>query len=168
MFLQETYEVIDSLLYRPSEVSQQGQGGGDYFTLYDNDMSLTLPNKFELSFKFKSTSSASRFILAPVQYKTSRSPNYMIGVQQTSDIRVGLYKTTSVSAVGTNTSIDGTVYHEWKIIRNGNTFQWYFDGVQVNSDVNLTWFDNYTPHLLGFQYWYTGTMTVKDILIKAL
>jgi len=166
--LQETYEVIDSLLYRPSEVSQQGQGGGDYFTPYDNDMSLTLPNKFELSFKFKSTSSASRFILAPVQYKTSRSPNYMIGVQQTSDIRVGLYKTTSVSAVGTNTSIDGTVYHEWKIIRNGNTFQWYFDGVQVNSDVNLTWFDNYTPHLLGFQYWYTGTMTVKDILIKAL
>ena len=116
----------------------------------------------------KSASTGSRFACVPVANKGNANPNYNIAVQQTSTSRVGLYRTTSVTAVGSDTSITGTDYHDWKIVRNGNTFKWYFDDVQINSDVTLTWFDTYTPHTLGFWYWKTGNISVKDILIKPL
>ena len=127
-----------------------------------------MPSKFEWTFKMKSSSAGSRFMMVPVANKTSGNPNYSIGVQQVSATRVGLDKTTSVSAVGSDTSTDGTEYHTWKITRDGTTFKWYFDDVQINSNVTLSWFDNYSPKTLGFMYWKTGTMNVKDIIIKAL
>ena len=129
---------------------------------------MTLPNKFEFTFKMKSTSTGSRFMCVPVANKGSGNPNYSIGCQQLQSTRVGLYRTTSVSAVGSDTSTDGTIYHTWKIVRDGNTFKWYFDDVQVNSNIILTWFDTYSPHTLGFMYWKTGSMSVKDIIIKPL
>ena len=162
-----TYVLTDAVYAHASEISQSG-ASGDHFTVIDNNLSLTMPNKFEWSFKMKSNNAGSRFIMAPVSNKSSSNPNYSIGVQQTSTSRVGLYRTSSVTAVGSDASITGTDYHEWKITRDGNTFKWYFDGTQVNSDITLTWFDTYTPKTLGFMYWKTGTMNVKDIVIKAL
>lgn len=129
---------------------------------------MLLPSNFELSFKMKSTCTGSRFMCVPVANKGQSNPNYSIGCQQVQTTRVGLYKTTSVTAVGSDTSTTGTEYHEWKIQRDGNTFKWYFDNVQINSDITLTWFDTYSPHTLGFMYWKTGTMNVKDIMIKPL
>ena len=167
MFVSETYVITDAIYAHASELSQSGISG-DHFKVIDNDLSMTLPNKFEFTFKMKSTSSGSRFMMVPTANKGNSNPNYSVGCQQTSTSRVGLYRTTSVSAVGSDTSTDGTIYHNWKIVRDGNTFKWYFDDVQINSEIILTWFDTYSPHTLGFMYWKTGSMSVKDIIIKPL
>ena len=167
ILVSETYIVTDAVYANANEISQSGSSG-DHFTVIDNNLSLTLPSKFEWTFKMKSTSTGSRFMIVPTANKGNSNPNYSIGCQQVSTTRVGLYRTTSVTAVGSDTSCTGTEYHEWKIVRDGNTFKWYFDNVQINSDITLTWFDTYTPKTLGFMYWRTGTMNVKDIVIKVL
>lgn len=133
-------------------------------------MSLTLPSSFELSFKLKNNSITNgvRFGIVPVRNKSSNNPTYSLFGQQTTTKYVGVYRDTGTHAVGSDTSTTGTEYHDWKIVRDGNTFKWYFDGVQINSDITLSWFDNYAPHLLGWQYWRSGTAYVKEILIKAL
>ena len=167
IFVSETYSIVDAIYANSTELSQSG-ANGDHFTVIDNDLSLTLPNKFEWTWKMKSTVPGSRFIIAPVANKSANNPNYSLGGQQNSSTRVGLYRTTSVTAVGSDTSTTGHEYHNWKITRDGNTFKWYFDDVQINSDITLTWFDTYSPRTLGFMYWKTGTINVKDIVIKAL
>ena len=163
----QTYVICDAIYAHASEITQTG-ASGDHFTVIDNNLSMTLPNKFEWTFKMKSNSTGSRFMCVPVANKGDANPNYSIGVQQISNSRVGLYRTTSVSAVGSDTSITGTDYHEWKIVRDGTTFKWYFDGSQVGNNTTLSWFDTYSPHTLGFVYWRTGGMYVKDIIIKPL
>ena len=163
----ETYSLTDAIYVHTPEITQTGSSG-DHFTAIDNDLSLTLPSKFEWTWKMKSTCTGSRLLIVPVANKTKASPNYSIGGQQVQTTRVGLYKTTSVNAVGSDTTTTGTEYHNWKIVRDGTTFKWYFDDTQINSDITLSWFDNYTPKTIGFMYWSTGTINVKDIVIKAL
>lgn len=160
--------VEDCIYYNATEITQSLSGGGDHFTALNSSMSLSLPSKFELTFDCKSTSTGSRFGLVPVANKSSNNPTYALLVQQLSDIYVGVYRDSSTHAVGSNTSTTGTNYHNWKITRDTNTVKWYFDDSQINSNITLSWIDSHNPYLLGFQYWQTGSMSVKNIKIKAL
>lgn len=131
-------------------------------------LQLSLPNKFSLEFELKSTLSGYRTYLAPVQYKSTDDPNYALFVQQTSSIYTVGYRTTSTTALISNTSVQGSSYQKWKIVRDGNTFTYYINDVQVAQTTNPTWFDTYTPHTVVFNCWSTGSVSMKNIKVKPL
>ena len=170
IFVSETYSLTDGIYYHANEETLIANVSTDASTTFDNDMSLTLPNKFELTFKLKNQSitAGARFGLIPTIRKGTNSPTYSVYGQQTTTKYVGVYRDTSTHAVGSDTACTGTDYNDWKITRDGNTFKWYFNGTQINSDVTLSWWDNYVPHCLCWQYWRSGTAYVKEILIKPL
>ena len=131
-------------------------------------LQLSLPNKFSLEFELKSTLSGYRTYLTPVQYKSANDPNYALFVQQTSSIYAVGYRTTSTTALISNTSVQGSSYQKWKIVRDGNTFTYYINDVQVAQTTNPTWFDTYTPHTIVFNCWATGSVSMKNIKVKPL
>jgi len=132
-------------------------------------LQLSLPNKFSLEFELKSTlSDGYRTYLTPVQYKSENDPNYALFVQQTSSFYTVGYRTTSTTALISNTSVQGESYQKWKIVRDGNTFTYYINDVQVAQTTNLTWFDTYTPHTVVFNCWSTGSVSMKNIKVKPL
>lgn len=168
IFSSEIY-VCDALVYRPNEATISENASNDKCTPLDNNLSISLPSSFELTFKQKNTNKQYiRFGLVPVANKGNGNPQRSIYGQQTPSTYVGVYRDTGTHGVGSDTSTTGTEYHEWKITRDNNTFKWYFDGVQINSDVTLTWFDTYNPYCLAWQYAYNGTAYVKEVKIKAL
>ena len=131
---------------------------------------MSLPSKFELSFAYKVTGNTKgmRFGLFPFAQKSSNNPTYCLEIQKTTTKYVGAYRDSSTHAVGSDTSITGTDYHTFRIVRDGNTFKWYIGDTQLNSDITLTWFDNYSPYCLGYQYWANGTIGVKELKVKPL
>ena len=131
---------------------------------------MSLPSKFELSFAYKVTGNTKgmRFGLFPFAQKSGNHPTYCLEIQKTTTKYVGVYRDSSTHAVGSDTSITGTDYHTFRIVRDGNTFKWYIGDTQLNSDITLTWFDNYSPYCLGYQYWANGTIGVKELKVKPL
>ena len=169
MIVSETYGIVDAIYANSTETTLPTvSGSGNKILTLDNNLSLTLPSSFELTYTIKTSFNSVRFGIVPVANKSNKDPNYSVFGQQTSNQYVGVYRDTSVHAVGSDTSTTGTSYHNWKIKRTNDTFQWYFDNVQINSDVTLSWFDTYTPHTIACQYWSNGTAKVKDIILKAL
>ena len=168
MNLQETYEFEDCLWTYLSEKTVTRSSSSTITEEVMSGTSLTLPNKFEFTFDLKSTLTGYRTYLTPVQYKTSDDPNYALFVQQTSTFYNVGYRTTSTNALKSNTNIDGTSYQKWKIVRDGNTFTYYLNDVQVATTSNPTWFDNYSPHTIVFNCWTTGNVSMKNIKIKPL
>ena len=162
--------VEDCLLSRPNEVIQSFTASSDKFTVYDDNLSMSLPSKFELSFAYKVTGNTKgmRFGLFPFAQKSSNNPTYCLEIQKTTTKYVGVCRDSSTHAVGSDTSITGTDYHTFRIVRDGNTFKWYIGDTQLNSDITLTWFDNYSPYCLGYQYWANGTIGVKELKVKPL
>lgn len=134
--------------------------------------SLLLPSDFEFSCKIKTTMyNNSRFGLCPVSSFSEDGTNNegFVSCQQTNTEANGLFRKNGTnSGIGSTKRIDGTVWHDWKMIQQGNIFKWFVDDVQVGSDTTLSWFDTTVDYTFLLSYWQNGTFTVKEIKIKEL
>ena len=169
MNLQETYVLEDCIWGHLTEETVTRSSTTTLTKEVQTGLQLSLPNKFSLEFELKSTlSEGYRTYLTPVQYKSANDPNYALFVQQASSFYTVGYRITSTTALIRNTSVQGSSYQKWKIVRDGNTFTYYINDVQVAQTTNLTWFDTYTPHTLVFNCWSTGSVSMKNIKVKPL
>lgn len=167
MFLQKTFELEDCFFTYLSEETVNRSSLSVLTQEVVQNTQLTLPQKFEMSFKLKSSINGYRTYLTPVTNKSANDPNYALFLQQYSNLMTCGYRTSSTNGLISNRTIDGTIYHDWKVVRDGNSFKYYFDGVEVAS-TTITWFDDYTPHTVVFNCWGTGSVSMKELKFKAL
>ena len=166
MVLQETYELTDTVVYKPTEISQPAQGNGDHSWLLDNDLTIDLPTNCEITFKVKTTSCCSRFGIYSKSQITSSVSNYGFGESNSSSEIGAFYRATTSQGWGTNES-SPTSYHSFKFVKEGTTITAYVDDNSKGSQT-FSWIGNYSDYTFGFWTWGTGTITVKDIMVKAL
>ena len=163
--LQETYEVIDSIYSHSDEISYTSTySSGDHSIIMDNTPTVDLPTNCEITFKVKSTIPGSRFGL----FHTISSSTCSWGFGESNDGSVmgAVYRTTSTNGWGTNESGINN-YHSFKFVKNGNNVTAYVDDIDKGTQT-FTWIDEYSDYQFVWWVWRTGTMTVKDLLIKAL
>ena len=150
--------------YLPERSETSSYNSGDHSSACGSNINLTLPAKFELSFDFKSTIDGCRFNLCKNGSVTT-NPQYSIYVGVgNSKYEYGV-RTTSTNSTATNVSLD-TDYHTVKITRDGDTLTYYIDGTLVGTKT-ASWIDSYS-YTFYWSYWKSGTMSVKNIMIKEL
>ena len=155
--------IEDCYYYTPTEYSKTGQGGGDHSSIMGTDLNLTLPPKFEYSFKYKATGTAIRFFLCK-NTSVSANPQYGLYVGRIdSGFQVG-YRDTGTYEFGVKSSPDSE-YHEYKFVRDGSTIDAYGDDNLIGTVSNFNWIDDYY-YTFYWAYWYSNTAYVKDIKIK--
>ena len=145
-------------------------------TIYDNDMSVALPSKCEISFDECSIKSGSggqhRFFLLPKsQYRSNIA-------QPQSAIYFDNETTNNVHTFGKREN-DSTIefiresdslgsYHTIKYIVDGTTVQMYFDDA-LKTTQTLSWISNYSDYCLSMIRWSAdGISKIKNVKIKPL
>ena len=162
--------VEDCIFYLSDEISRTKGSSTLYEKLYDN-ISSSLPNKFEWSMDMKttnvSTSSEQRVFLAPTYSSNSQPSNGIFFQFGSSACECGTRTNSSTSGTGSVSATTNTYYH-FKFIRNGNTLTPYINTTQKTAKTTPSWIDNQTNWLLSLILWKTGTLTWKNMKIKAL
>lgn len=149
-------------------------------TIYDNDMSVALPSKCEISFDECSIKIGSggqhRFFLLP-------KSQYSSGITQPqSAIYFDNETANDVHTFGkreNDSTIESTIefmresdslgnYHTVKYIVDGTTVQMYFDGV-LKTTQTLSWIGDYSDYCLSMTRWSAGGISkIKNVKIKPL
>lgn len=144
-------------------------------TIYDNDMSITLPSKCEVSFDFWSNNTQSgehRFFLLPKsQFSTDTTqPQYGLFADQKGGNIGSLGKREDNSTVTTyaNFSVTGSTWHTVKWVKDNTKVLFYID-TTLKGNQTLSWIDNYSNWCFSMIRWTcTGTSIMKNVKIKAL
>ncbi len=172
MFVSETYSIEDCIIANVS-ASYTGTSTNDtvYSLGYDQIADLSSTN-FEMTWTFRQTAygadvclgASSEFTVSPIK------SNYrvFIGGSGSGYTRYG-YRTTSTTntagsvsgAVSTNTD------HTMKIVKNGTTFSYYFNGSLLGTKTVSFW-TNYNMFGVHTVQWNKGTTTISNLKIKAL
>ena len=173
MFLQETYTIEDCIYYHTNEVSRASRNGS---TIYDNNLSVALPSKCEISFDFYSTVSSGgyehRFFLLPKsQFSTDTTqPQYALYVDQKGSNKGTAGKRENNSTVGivSNYTCNGSTYHTVKWVRDGTSVKIYIDD-ELKTTQTITWIDNYSNYCFSMMIWSsTAQSKMKNAKIKPL
>ena len=166
-----TVTVEDCIFYHPTAISYTGTSTSDtvYSLGYDQIADLSSTN-FEFTWTFRQTSyggdvclgASSEFSVSPIK------SNYRvyIGGTGTGKTRYG-YRTTSTTNTEGSTSdaVSLNTDHNMKIVRNGNTFTYYFNGNQLGTKT-VSFFGNYSMFGIHTVQWNKGTTTISNIKIK--
>ena len=73
-------------------------------------------------------------------------------------------RTNSTSLLASAVDITGS-YQSCKIVRNGDTFDFYQDTTHLG-EYSSYWFDDYSDYVLGLVAWGTAVINVKNIKLK--
>ena len=171
MNLLETYSIQDCSYYNTTEVTRSSTNGS---TIYDNNLSQSLPSKCEISFDLYSDSSSDtgehRFFLLPKsQYNSGTT-------QPTNAIYVDAYNTkmnigkreSSTVGLYTNLAYGSGSYRNFKIIKDGTELTFYIDDNLIGRST-ISWIDNYSNYCLSMMRWNTrGTSMMKNVKFKPL
>lgn len=158
--------VEDCLFYDTTELSQSStQTGGDKSTAMGDDINLTVPNKFEVTYDFKTTINGSRLNFCKHNSVTS-NPQYSMyfGTGTNGYFEYGVRSSSTSSTVESITN--DSAYHSYKIARNGSSLTYYRDGSQVGTK-SASWIDSYS-YRFYWSYWRSGTMYIKNRKVKAV
>ena len=171
--LTETYSIEDCNYYNTNEVSQTTTQGS---TIYDSNLSQTLPNKCEISYDFYSdnsnTSGEHRFFLLPKsQYSSGTTqPSYALYLDQKGGNKGNIGKRDNGSSVGilTGFTLQVDEYHTLKYVKDGTSVSTYIDGTLMDTST-YSWIDNYTDYTVSMIRWSSsGTSKVKNVKFKPL
>ena len=178
MFVSEIYSITDAYYALIAEQTYTSTtSSGDHAYYINPNVELTLPNNCEITFKAKSNNAGLRIGLhskshysgsgySPGANPQAIAPNYGVFAQQITTYGVGVYRDTSTHGVGSDRSMTGTEYHNWKIVKQGTSISWYCDDVQFSTAQTLSWIGSYTDYTPVFYYWRTGACYIKDLVIK--
>ena len=167
MNLQETYVIEDCLYAHLSETSFTSNSTSDQVQKLDNNLSVTLPSNWELSFDYKGNITNARFGLIPTS-NTSSNPNYSLFVQIASNDYVGVYRDTSTHGMDSGRlTADNTQYHNCKISGTSSTVTWLLSGTN-SATANIGWVSTKNPYFLGLYTFNKNTVYVQNIKIKPL
>ena len=145
-------------------------------TIYDNDMSVALPSKCEISFDECSIKSGSggqhRFFLLPKsQYRSNiAQPQSAIYFDNETNNNVHTFgkreNDSTIEFIRESDSLGS--YHTIKYIVDGTTVQMYFDDA-LKTTQTLSWISNYSDYCLSMIRWSAdGISKIKNVKIKPL
>ena len=144
-------------------------------TIYDNDMSVALPSKCEISFDECSIKSGSggqhRFFLLPKsQYSDNiAQPQFAIYFDNETTNNVHTFgkieNDSTIEFIRESDSLGS--YHTIKYIVDGTTVQMYFDDA-LKTTQTLSWISNYSDYCLSMIKWSSGIPKIKNVKIKPL
>ena len=171
-FVSETYSIEDCIIANVN-ASYTGTSTNDtvYSLGYDQIADLSNTN-FEISWTFRQTSygcdiclgASSEFSVSPIK------SNYRvyIGNSGSGYTRHG-YRTTSTTNTGGSTSgeVSLNTDHTMKIVREGNTFSYYFNDVLMGTKTVSFW-TSYNMFGVHTVQWNKGTTTISNLKIKPL
>ena len=165
-FLQETYSIEDCL-YALDEWNATRSSSSETVTQIDNDISLTLPSDFILSYDYKGNITNARFgVFQKSTINSSR--NYSLSTQIASNDYVGVYRDTSTHGMDNGRlTADNTEYHSCEIKSENGTVTWLLGGTNSIS-ASINWITSHNPYGIGVHTWNTGTVYVQNIKIKPL
>ena len=167
MIVSESYAIEDCLYAHLSETSFTSNSTSNQVQKLDNNLSVTLPSNWELSFDYKGNITNARFGLIPVS-NTSSTPTYSLFVQISSNDYVGVYRDGSTHGMDSGRlTADNTTYQNCKISGTSSTVTWLLGGTNT-STANINWVSTKNPFLLGVWTFNKNTVYVQNIKIKAL
>lgn len=182
MNLTETYSIEDIYFFRSQEYSYTRTSENNYNQFIDNTTNLTLPSKFEVSFDYMTTGAAAnnehRFFLMPRNlFAVNTQPRFALywGNRECPVMEAGVRRNNSTSNTY-NRNLPCNVYNTFKDIYNENNdsrAHIYLNGNYVDY-YNLSVDSDYTTYLSSkdwcfcFHMWELGTVTVRNLKIKAL
>lgn len=144
-------------------------------TIYDNDMSVALPSKCEISFDECSIKSGSggqhRFFLLPKsQYSGNiEQPQFAIYFDNETTNNVHTFgkieNDSTIEFIRESDSLGS--YHTIKYIVDETTVQMYFDDA-LKTTQTLSWISNYSDYCLSMIKWSSGIPKIKNVKIKPL
>ena len=172
MIVSETYSIEDCKYYNTTEVSRTTTQGS---TIYDDNLSQSLPTNCEISFDIWSNNSASgehRFFLLPkAQFSTrTTQPSYAVYMDLLGSNKANLGKRDngSTSPFVSGFSCTGSTYHTVKIVKTGTSIEIYVDDT-LKTTQTLSWIGNYTDYTLSMMRWSaSGTSKIKSVKFKPL
>lgn len=161
--------------YSLKEVSRSSKNGS---TIYDNNLSISLPFNCEVSFDYYSNIPSSvtgydhRFFLLPKsQFNTGTTqPQYALYVNQSGANvgYVGKRENNSTIGFGSNFSMSGSTYHTMKWIIDGTTVECYVDDVLKATEI-ISWIRDYTNYTFSIMIWSSSaTSKMKNVKIKKI
>jgi len=166
--------ISDVYFHRDTEYSLTKSSGSTLNQAIANDIALTLPSNFELTFKIQTTGGTSsnehRFFIQPNSlYVSGTQPRYALFVDNRGTTgQFGHRNNGSTVGIGSTFSTYTTgTYHIVKIVRSSNSLSFYFDN-DLKGTQNITYLDNYTDWNFYFHLWNNGTMKVQNITLKEL
>lgn len=180
MNLTETYSIEDIYLFRSQEYSHTLEAGGNNLNkLMDETTSLDLPEKFELTFEYKSTGATSsaehRVYFMPRSLfvaNTQPSTAMMVGnIACGNSAHVGVRRDGSKTK-NSSQSFSCNTFHTFKITRpyvqsySTGVFFYYEESYIDYWSLPLAY--NYHDWCLCFHMWNAGTVTIRNIKLKAL
>ena len=167
-----TYSVSDVYFHRDTEYSLTKSSGSVLNQAIANDISLTFPSNFELTFEIQTTGGTSsaehRFFIHPNSlYVSATQPRYGLFVDNRGTTGQFGYRNngTTTSFGSTFSTFTTEEYHTVKLVRSGNTVTFNFDGESKGTQA-ITYLDNYTDWNFYFHLWNNGTMKVRNITLK--
>ena len=171
MNLVQTYSIEDCNYYNTAEVTQSSTNGS---TIYDNNLSQSLPSKCEISFDLYSDNSKDngehRFFLLPKSQYSSGT------TQPTNAIYVDALKTkmnigkreSSTVGLYINLPYGSGSYRNFKIIKDGTDLTFYIDDNLIGTST-ISWIGNHSDYCLSMMRWSTsGTSKIKNVKFKPL
>lgn len=164
--------IEDCVYYNTSEVTRTTTNGS---TIYDNNLSQTLPTNCEISFDFwsnNSNKSEHRFFLLPKsQFSTGTTqPQYALYVDQLGSNKgyMGKRENNSTIAMLLNFDLNGSTWHTIKWVKNNTSVDFYMD-TTLKGNQTLSWIDNYSDWCFSMMRWSSsGTSIMKNVKIKAV
>ena len=171
MNLVQTYSIEDCNYYNTAEVTHSSTNGS---TIYDNNLSQSLPSKCEISFDLYSDNSKDngehRFFLLPKSQYSSGT------TQPTNAIYVDALKTkmnigkreSSTVGLYINLPYGSGSYRNFKIIKDGTDLTFYIDDNLIGTST-ISWIGNHSDYCLSMMRWSTsGTSKIKNVKFKPL
>jgi hypothetical protein len=163
--------VSDVYFHRDTEYSLTKSSGSALNQAIANDISLTLPSNFELTFEIQSTGGTSSnehrlFIQPNSLYVSATQPRYGLFVDNRGTTgQFGYRNNGTTTSFGSTFSYSTNEYHTVKIVRSGNSLTFYFDD-DLKATQTINYLDNYTDWNFYFHLWNNGTMKVRNITLK--
>ena len=162
--------IEDCNYYNTTEVSRTTTQGS---TIYDDNLSQSLPTNCEISFDIYSNNSSSgehRFFLLPkTQYSSGTTqPSYAVYMDLLGSNKANLGKRDNgaTSAFVSGFSCTGSTYHTVKIVKTGTSVEIYVDDT-LKTTQTLSWIGNYNDYTISMMRWSaSGTSKVKNVKFK--
>lgn len=163
--------IEDCIYYNPTEVSRTATNGS---TIYDDDMSITLPVNCTITMDYYSNNTQSgehRFFMLPKSYWNSGTtqPTYALYIDHysTSKVNIGNRNNGSTQSFITLSNITGSTYHTLKYVKTGTSIAVYIDD-DLKTTQTISWINNYSDYCLSMMRWNArGTSKIKNVKIKS-
>ena len=105
----------------------------------------------------------------------SQSLNYHLGIgrntyEQGSPVATYVGKNGGGEVSENHTTMEHNVYHTVKIVKEGTTVKFYFNGTLLRTDTTYAqaWLGNYDTESVKFTTWRTNTIYMRNLSVKPL